>query len=108
MTKVIISSGACGFCVEVSAEKGKDRKIHITLETECEMVRKMLEDIAAVEVMSLFAGWPNNPVYKSASKHLKHVSCPVPSGILKAIEVEAGMAVPKDVTVTFEKKDTRK
>ncbi len=108
MTKVIVNSGACGFTVEVTAEKGKDKKVHISLETECEMVKKMLDDIPALDMMALFSGWLNNPVYRSAAKNLKHVSCPVPSGILKAVEVEAGMAVPKEVSIIFSGKGVKK
>ncbi len=108
MTKVIVNPGACGFIVEVTAEKGKDKKVHIFLETGCEMVRKMLDDIGAIEVMALFSGLLNNPVYRSAAKNLKHVSCPVPSGILKAVEVEAGMAVPKEVSIIFTGKGIKK
>jgi len=33
------------------------------------------------------------------------VACPVPSGILKALEVEAGLAVPKNVTLQFRAAD---
>ena len=101
MTKVEVKSGACGFSVLITAEKGKDKKIHISLETECEMVRQMLCDISTLDIMTLFSGWLSNPVYKSASKRLKHVSCPVPGGILKAVEVEAGLAVPKEVSIVF-------
>jgi pentose-5-phosphate-3-epimerase len=109
MTKVEVNSGACGFSVLISAEKGKDKKVHISLETDCEMVKEMLSDISTIDMMTLFSGWPNNPVYKSAAQHLKHVSCPVPSGILKAVEVEAGLAVPKEVKVVFlDRKDTKK
>jgi hypothetical protein len=32
---------------------------------------------------------------------LKHAACPVPSAILKAIEVEAGLNVAKDATIVF-------
>jgi hypothetical protein len=40
-----------------------------------------------------------------AAKHCKHAACPVPSGIIKAIEVASGLALPKDasITVTQEK-----
>ncbi|MBI4316389.1 MAG: hypothetical protein HY679_10665, partial [Chloroflexi bacterium] len=30
-----------------------------------------------------------------------HTACPIPAAILKAIEVEVGIALPKDVTITF-------
>lgn len=101
MTRVVVHSGVCGFSVTVTAEKGKGKKILISLETECEMVKKMAGEISVMDTMSLFTGLPDNPVYRSAARHLKHVTCPVPGGILKAMEVEAGFAVPKDVSITF-------
>ena len=42
-----------------------------------------------------------NPVYKSAAMHIRHVACPVPGGILKAIEVEFGVCLPKSVNMDF-------
>ncbi len=104
MTKVVIHSGSCGFTVTVTAEKGPSRTVRISLETDCEMVQKMAEEIATLDRTAALTGFQNNPVYRSAAKHLKHAACPVPSGILKALEVEAGLNLPRDVTVVFEKK----
>jgi hypothetical protein len=101
MTKVIVNSGACGFTVSITAEKGKDKKILISLDTACEMVKKMQGDIASVDRIATLVGFRDNPVYLSAAKHLKHVACPVPSAILKAIETEAGMNVPKAARIEF-------
>lgn len=103
MTKVKIQSGSCGFCVLVTAEKGSGGKINITVDTECEMVKKMCADIAVLDRFAPLTGCQNNPVYLAASKHLKHVACIVPSGVLKAIEIEAGLNVPKDATICFVK-----
>jgi len=101
MTKLIIHSGACGYTVTVKAEKVQGGKISLSLTTECEMVKKMLTDIANLDRFTPLAGFLSNPVYQAAAKHLKHVACLVPSGILKAIEVEAGLNVPKDATIVF-------
>jgi hypothetical protein len=101
MTTVVVNSGACGFTVTVTAEKGKERTISLSLDTACEMVQEMLGDIATVDRMVALIGFRDNPVYQSAAKHLKHVACPVPSAILKAIETEAGMNVPKDARIEF-------
>ena len=103
MTKVIVNAGACGFTVTITAKKEKDKKIHISLDTECEMVKKMEEDISILDLRAAFANQLNNPVYRSAAKHIKHIACPVTSGILKAVEVEAGVALPKNVSIVFEK-----
>ena len=101
MTKVIVNSGACGFTVSITAEKGKERTVAVTLDTACEMVKKMQTEIASVDRRVVLTGFLDNPVYRSAAKHLKHVACPVPSAILKAIETETGMNVPKDVRIEF-------
>jgi hypothetical protein len=34
-----------------------------------------------------------------AAKHCKHAACPVPSGIVKAVEVASGLALPKDASI---------
>ena len=101
MTTVTVNSGACGFIVTIRASKGDGGKLSISLDTQCEMVKKMLEDISVVERFAVLAGFQNNPVYRSAAKNLKHVACPVPSGILKALETEAGLNIRKDATIIF-------
>ncbi len=101
MTRAVVNPGICGFSVTIIAEKREGKEIHLSLDTECEMVKKMAEDIASLNMMSALIGFANNPVYKSAARHLKHTACPVPSAILKAVEVEAGLCIPKDVNISF-------
>ena len=45
MTKVKVNSGNCGFSVLITAEKMNGKIVNISLESECEMVMKMIEDI---------------------------------------------------------------
>lgn len=101
MTKVIIHPGICGFSVTVTVNKQQDRKAAVSFDTECEMVLNMLQDISLLDMRAAFTGILNNPVYRSASMHLKHAACPVPAGILKALEVEFGLCLPREVTITF-------
>jgi hypothetical protein len=107
MPKVIIRSGACGFTTTVTAEKGPDKTVRITIRSDCEQVRKMQEDIGTLERMDAFKGFAENPVYRSAARRLKHVACPVPSGILKVLEVAAGLNLPREATIVFEKDDQK-
>ena len=103
MTRVVVKAGACGFTSVVRAEKGPGRTIDITVETGCAMVQKMAAEIASLGRRDALAGIAVNPVYLAAGRHLKHAACPVPSAVLKALEVEAGLNVRKDATITFEK-----
>jgi hypothetical protein len=68
------------------------------------MVEKLGEKVQTMDMMDVFKKILDNPVYRQGSICLRHVSCPVPSGILKALEVEAGLALPKDVKIVFERK----
>jgi hypothetical protein len=101
MTKVKVQPGCCGFSVSIRADKGPGKAISLTMETDCEMVRKLAEEIKMLDRFAPLAGFLINPVYQAAAKHLKHAACPVPSAILKAIEVEAGLNLPKDATIVF-------
>jgi hypothetical protein len=105
MTKVIVNAGNCGFSVTITVEKGEDKKVRVSLDTECEMVTEMLEDISLLDMRALFSKHFANPVYRSADKYLKHAACPVPCAILKAAEVELGLCLPEDVTIRFEDND---
>jgi hypothetical protein len=46
-------------------------------------------------------------VYQSAARHIRHTACPIPAAILKAIEVEVGIALPQDVTITFSNSNSK-
>jgi coenzyme F420 hydrogenase subunit beta len=44
---------------------------------------------------------------RAGAKHCYHPACPVPVGIIKAIEIEAGLALPADATIKLSKADGR-
>ena len=103
MTKVNVQPGSCGFSVSIRAEKGPGKAVSVSIETDCEMVRKMAADIKNLDRFAPLSSLLVNPVYQAAARHLKHAACPVPSAVLKAIEVEAGLNVAKDATIVFQK-----
>jgi hypothetical protein len=102
MTKVVVKPGACGFETVIRAAKGPERTVAISVESGCEHVRKMAAEITRLGRRDALTGILNNPVYLAAGRHLKHAACPVPAAVLKALEVEAGLNVKKDATITFE------
>lgn len=108
MTKVLINPGACGMAVTVEVEKKEGKIFSVRITTECEMVQKLAKEIPELTMMDAFKKFQDNPVYKKGATCLRHVACPVPSGILKALEVEAEVNLPRDVSITFVKteKDT--
>ncbi len=107
MTRVIINPGACGMSVTVEVEKKDGKTFSLRITSECEMVAKLGKELPELTMTDAFKRFQDNPVYKKGAICLRHVACPVPSGILKALEVEAGLNVPKDVSIMFLKNEVK-
>lgn len=102
MTKVSVDPGICGFIATIEALKVAKRRIKILITSDCEVVSKLGESLTEIDRWEIFKKHLDNEIYKGASRCQLHGTCPVPVGILKAIEVEAGLALPRDVTIRFE------
>ncbi|MBA4373121.1 MAG: hypothetical protein C0402_09715 [Thermodesulfovibrio sp.] len=106
MTKIRINPGACGFEAMVELKQKDKNTVTVSISSECKMVEKLGQELNELAMMDAFRHLLGNPVYVKGAACLKHAACPVPSGILKALEVEAGFNVPKDVTMTFIKENS--
>ncbi|NOX20904.1 MAG: hypothetical protein GXO99_06575 [Nitrospirae bacterium] len=102
MTKAKVDPGICGLKSEVVVSKKDKQSFSIQIQSDCDMVEKLGEKIVELGLMDVFKRIIDNPVYTEGSRCLRHTSCPVPSAVLKALEIEAGLALPKDVKIEFE------
>jgi hypothetical protein len=99
MASAEIESGICGFCTTVRTTT-EGRKVRVEFETDCGYVEQLAEALTEVDPYKEISYRGEGPVtLKLAAEHLVHPACPVPSGIIKAIEVEAGLALPKDASI---------
>ena len=100
MAKTVIHSGICGFVTEVIA-RGNDGKCALDITSDCPEVQKLAEELREVEPFQEISHRGGGPLtFRMAHEICPHAACPVPVGIIKAIEVEAGLALPKDVSIT--------
>lgn len=100
MALVAIDAGVCGYATTVRATRGAGYSVRLDIESECPHVRKIdadIDDVNALQQIGLRDGLP--PVLQTAYRHCAHAACPVPSGLIKAIEVAAGLALAKDVSI---------
>jgi hypothetical protein len=106
MAKAEINAGICGFKTTVVAKMNEDGTVHLDIASDCKAVCKLgnaLQDVDPYHEFSWRRGLPRT--YEQAPQCLSHPACPVPSGIIKAIEVEAGLALPADVSIKVSKTD---
>lgn len=105
MTKVEVNAGVCGHSAVIEVTRLDDAHVQVVIRSECEQITDMNPDLARLQWKrkghTVFKRMTESAVYQSAARHIRHTACPVPAAILKAIEVETGVALPKDVTITF-------
>jgi len=94
MSRVVVDAGSCGFRAEIRVERLEGTKVRIALSSGCEMLERMNADLREVDWRETLGSLENSLVYRVASRHISRAACPVPSAIVKAIEVEVGAALP--------------
>jgi hypothetical protein len=100
MGKVTIMAGVCGFETHVAAECNGDR-CQLSIDSQCGNIKKLAEQLTSVDPWREISLQGQGPeVLAAAAATCPHAACPVPAGIIKAIEVAAGLALPKDATIT--------
>lgn len=103
MAKAEIFSGICGFSTTV--ETSMDGKMcQLNIVSDCKSVQGLARELTRVNPYMEISNRPSMPqTLQLGAKHCPHAACPVPVGIIKAIEVEAKLALPADVTIKVSK-----
>jgi len=102
MTRVVVNPGICGMTATVEVVKIGKRGVRVEITSDCEMVTKMGVLLAELDQGDVLKSLLPSEVYQRASECSLHAACPVPMAVLKAIEVEAGLALPGPVLMHFE------
>lgn len=101
MTIVEVNAGSCGFTTKIQAHKADAQTVRVVISSDCEMITKLGEELHTLDWGQCLRNFVDSPVFQCASKHIGHVACPVSVALLKAMEVEVGVALPVDVTIRF-------
>lgn len=95
MASAEITSGICGFMTRVEATLADDgQTVNLTINSDCPSVQRVAAGLAQVNAFREITYRGSGPQVLEAARRLSHPACPVPAGIIKAIEVAAGLALP--------------
>jgi len=103
MVHAHIDPGICGFNALVRASMNNGRCV-VSIQSQCESIQRLaavLPSLDPFQEISHRSG--GSQVMELAVRHCAHAACPVPVGIIKAVEVEAGLAAAADVSIRFTK-----
>jgi len=104
MATVTVSPGICGFTSTIRATVDDMYNVELAIDSPCPHIQKLAADISQLSAFDeIRKPITESAVYRAAAENKCHTACPIPSAIIKAIEVEAGLALPKDVTFTISK-----
>ena len=101
-----IQAGICGFRTSVLATAERSRLVSFTVETNCETVAALATaltehgDFDAIDEIDPRTEGSLMPLVR-ANLHGCCAGCAVPVGLFKAMQVAAGLALPKDIEIAL-------
>ena len=103
MAQADIFAGNCGYSTVVETNmEGKICKVQV--KSDCAAIQRMAEELTEVEPYNEISFKRSMPkTHEMGMKYCTHAACPVPVGIIKAIEIEARLALPTDVSIKLSK-----
>jgi hypothetical protein len=103
MSKTEINAGVCGHITTVEA-KMEGKVCKLTIASDCKAIQELAQALPEVNPMMEISCKRAMPqTLQMGLKHCYHAACPVPVGIIKAIEVAARLALPKDAVIKVSK-----
>jgi hypothetical protein len=103
LAKAEITSGICGFTAVVETRMD-GRACIVSVESDCDAIQRLGEELTDVDPFQEITFRKEGPkALRLGAKHCYHPACPVPVGIIKAVEVEAGLALPADAVIKLSK-----
>ncbi len=104
MARAEIHSGVCGMITTVDAQQTEDGQVSLNIQSDCKAIGRLAEQLKEVDPFREFTFRGKGPlILELSAKYCSHAACPVGAGIIKAVEVAAGLALPADATIKLSK-----
>jgi hypothetical protein len=79
-------------------------KMHVEIKSDCKAIQKLAAELTEVEPYQEISFRGEGPTtLRLGAQYCTHAACPVPVGVIKAIEIEAGLALPTDALIKLSK-----
>lgn len=103
MAKMKINPGICGLITELEVEAADGMNAKFKVDSQCQQIQNLVDALPAVNGYDeVFKKYGEGAIAKAAAAHCSHAACPVPTAMLKGVEVVCGLALPKDAEIKFE------
>ena len=105
MVKTKVEPGVCGFTADIEAEVRDYQFVTLKVNSECENIIKISQKLKEFDAYNEIRDGFNGEFYKIIRENLKGCcsGCAIPIGLFKSMQVAAGVALPKDISIKIEK-----
>lgn len=99
MAETRVHMGNCGLETVIRATVDEAYDVQLSIESECPTIQALGESLPPLNALDIGRTIFGSTIYQIANDQLKHVSCAVPSAILRTVEVAAGIDLPSDTRI---------
>jgi len=105
--RVTIEAGICGFRTTAETSSADGQNVTFAVTSDCEKIRRLATQLAEQGPIDAYSEIsPDSPsrLLGTARATLKGccAGCAVPTGLYKAMQVAAGLALPKDISIRIQ------
>ncbi len=102
--KVTVEAGVCKMNTVILAKMNPETgMVDMEIQSDCPHVLRMTWTLQPIcPYTEVEAAMNETDIYKLASGSLPHAACPVPCGMVKAVEVAGGLGLKRDVHLKIE------
>ena len=105
---VEIDAGICGLQTRAEATSEDSQHVMFDIETTCEKIAlfgEAAKESGPIDAYQEISSFDQSVLLQAARKTLTGccAGCVVPVGLFKAMQVAAGLALPKDISITLTK-----
>ena len=101
---IVVDAGPCKMKTRIHAVQQEDMMVRLDIESDCHHILKMSWRVKPINPYTEVESPINETdVYKWASEVLPHAACPVPSAMIRAVEVSSDMGIRRDASIKYER-----
>lgn len=92
------------FKTNITAQSDDGQIVTLSIHRGCPHIVEIADEIAKEEELDAYSICIkpcSGIVFEAAGKYCRHAACPVPVGIIKCIEAECSLALPKNAAIEF-------
>jgi len=105
MIKSIVKAGVCGFVTTIVADSQDSQNVSFQIESDCDKITELASGLPVVDAYSEIGAGFDGVVHERVKAVMRSCcsGCVVPCAIFKSMQVAAGLALPAECSIEFER-----